>query len=102
MERPKVFISQPMRGKSMHEIMAERKALIADAAVALQSDDIEVLDTLFSDQDAPPLALLGRAITQMAQADAVVFAPGWQDARGCRVERQVAAEYDIPIIDARG
>ena len=39
---------------------------------------------------------------RMADADAVIFAPGWRDARGCRVERLAAAEYGVPIIDGEG
>lgn len=58
----KLFISQPMRGREYDAIMAERKALIADA---------------------------------------VIFAPGWRDARGCRVEHVVASEYDLKIIHGK-
>ena len=54
----KLFISQPMRGREYDAIMAERKALIADAAVALRTDDVEVLDTYFQHLDKPPLQLL--------------------------------------------
>ena len=43
----KLFISQPMRGRRMADIVRERKTLVADAAVALQEDEIAVLDTLF-------------------------------------------------------
>lgn len=32
----KLFISQPMRGRRMADIVRERKTLVADAAVALQ------------------------------------------------------------------
>ena len=90
----KLFISQPMRGREYDAIMAERKALIADAAVALRTDDVEVLDTYFQHLDKPPLQLL-------ADADAVIFAPGWRDARGCRVEHVVASEYDLKIIHGK-
>lgn len=75
----KIYISQPMRGRSTDAIIAERKALVADAAVALQTDEVEVLDTY-----------------------AVIFAPGWRDARGCRVEHLAASEYGISIIHAKG
>ena len=98
----KLFISQPMRGKTEEEILKERKALIADAAVALRTDDVEVLDTYFQHLDKPPLQLLARSLEKMADADAVIFAPGWRDARGCRVERLAAAEYGVPIIDGKG
>lgn len=64
----KLFISQPMRGREYDAIMAERKALIADAAVALRTDDVEVLDTYFQHLDKPPLQLLARALEKMADA----------------------------------
>ena len=99
----KIYISQPMRGRSTNDIVAERKALIAAAAVALQTDDIEVLDTYHGAYtDKHPLRLLAWALEKMADADAVIFAPGWRDARGCRVEHLAAAEYGVSIIHAKG
>ena len=99
----KVFISQPMRGREYDAIMAERKALIADAAVALQTDDIKVLDTYRGAYTGkPPLRMLALALEKMADADAIIFAPGWRDTRGCRVEHLAASEYGIPIIHAKG
>ena len=29
----------------------------------------------------------------MSEADAVVFMPGWENARGCRIEHEIALEY---------
>ena len=98
----KIYISQPMRGKCMNDIMAERKKLVAEAAVELLTDDILVPDTLFINHDRPRLAMLGRSIEKMAEADAIIFAPGWKQAAGCRVEHLAAAEYGIPIIHAKG
>ena len=98
----KIYISQPMRGRATDDILRERKQLIADAAVALQTDDVEVLDTYRGAYtDKHPLRLLAWALEKMADADAVIFAPGWRDARGCRVERLTAAEYGLPILDGR-
>lgn len=99
----KIYISQPMRGRSTDDIIAERKALVADAAVALQTDEVEVLDTYLNGYTSkPPLHLLALALEKMADADAVIFAPGWRDARGCRVEHLAASEYGISIIHAKG
>lgn len=97
----KLYISQPMRGREYDDIIRERKQLIADAAVALQADDIRPLETLHRTGKAKPLAMLGRNIEQMAEADAVIFAPGWKDACGCRCERMIAAEYGLCILDAQ-
>lgn len=97
-------LHQPaMRGRATNDVIAERKALIADAAVALQTDDIEVLDTYRGAYtDKHPLRLLAWALEKMAEADAIIFAPDWRDACGCRVEHLAAAEYGIPMIHAKG
>ena len=97
----KLFISQPMRGREYDDIIRERKQLIADAAVALQADDIRPLETLHRNGKTKPLAMLGRSVEQMAEADAVIFAPSWKDARGCRCERIIAAEYGLRILDVQ-
>ena len=98
----KLYISQPMRGREYDNIIRERKQLIADAAVALQTDDIRPLETLHRTGKAKPLAMLGRNIEQMPEADAVIFSRDWRDARGCRCERMIAAEYGLRILDAKG
>ena len=98
----KLYISQPMRGKAMNDIMAERKQLVAEAAVALRTDDILVLDTLFINHDRPKLAMLGRSIEKMAEADAVIFAPDWKQAAGCRVEHLAASEYNLKVLHGKG
>ena len=98
----KIYISQPVRGRSTDDIIAERKALVADAAVALQTDEVEALDTYRGAYTTKhPLTLLAWALEKMADADAVIFAPGWRDARGCRVEYFAALQYDIPILYGR-
>lgn len=98
----KIYISQPMRGRATGDIIAERKRLMAEAAAALQVDDVEVLDTYRGAYTTKhPLTLLAWALEKMADADAVIFAPDWRDARGCRVEHFVASQYDIPILYGR-
>lgn len=91
----KVFISQPMKGRSDSEILSERNE-IADTF-----DDAEFIDS-FSKDPAPDgcneaIWKLGKAIQLMSQADVVVFAPGWIDARGCRIEYKIAEDYGIQI-----
>lgn len=99
----KIYISQPTSGREYDAIMAERKALIANAAVALRTDDLEVFGScLGAYNEKRHLRLLAWELEKMADADAVIFAPGWKEARGCRVERLAAAEYGVPIIDGKG
>lgn len=95
----KIFISQPMRGKTAEEILAEREAAV-QRAIELVGEDVEVIDTFYTDfkEDAKPLEYIGRSITDMARADIVFFAKGWADARGCRIEHTCAVEYGLTVL----
>lgn len=95
----KLFISQPMRGKTDEEIFAERANAIQAAKDSL-GEDVEVIDSWFGDFDGKALEFLGKSILLLAQADVAYFAPGWDKARGCQIEHQCAALYDIPHITA--
>ena len=35
----------------------------------------------------------------LAKADIAYFAPGWEDARGCKIENTCAKEYGIQVIE---
>lgn len=96
----KIFISQPMGGKTEKEIMAERGAMIR-RAWRVFGKDVVVLDTFFDGfgPTAKPLDYLAKSIEFLAKADVAVFAPGWQDARGCRIEHQCAVDYGVPIME---
>uniref|UniRef100_UPI003FED45E2 hypothetical protein n=1 Tax=Gemmiger formicilis TaxID=745368 RepID=UPI003FED45E2 len=96
----KLFVSQPMNGKSSDEILKERKYLIA-MAETYPGETLEVLDTFFEDApaDAKPLWYLGESLKNLASADLAVFARDWACARGCRIEHAAAEEYGIPMME---
>ena len=97
----KLFISQPMRGKSDEEILAERERAVAEAEKIL-GEPVELIDTFFGTSDmSHALEYLGESIKRMAQADAAYFAPGWGMARGCKIEHDCAVAYGVPIINDR-
>lgn len=93
----KIFISQPMRGKTDSEILAELEQAIK-AAKAKWGDDVEVLESFFqgAPAEAKPLWFLGERLKVMADADAVILCPNWCLARGCIVEAAAANRYNIP------
>ena len=95
----KLFISQPMRGKTDEEILTERKKAIS-IAKSILNDDIEVIDSFFQNApaEAKPLWFLGKSLELLSTADIVYFCDGWQDYRGCRIEHVCAEEYGIKII----
>lgn len=96
----KLFISQPMRGKTDEEILAERKKAIESAERKL-GEPVEVIDSFFQNApvDARPLWFLGKSLELLSTADIAYFAKGWEDARGCRIENQCAIEYGIEVIE---
>ena len=95
----KLFISQPMEGKTDEEILAVREKAIASAKDKVD-EDVEVIDSFIQNapHDAKPLWLLGKALELLATADIAYFAKGWEEARGCRIENQCALDYEIPMV----
>ena len=99
-EMKKLFISQPMRGKSDEEILVVREQAIK-AAQELVGEPVEVIDSFFQNApaDARPLWFLGKSLELLSTADVAYFAEGWQEARGCRIEHECAVEYGIDRIE---
>lgn len=95
----KLFISQPMRGKTDAEIFAERANAIQSVKDAL-GEEVQVIDSWLGDFDGKALEFLGKSILLLAQADFAYFAPGWDKARGCVIEHQCAVSYGVPHIIA--
>ena len=93
----KLFISQPMRGKTDEEIKEERAKAIEKA-----SELVEVIDSFFekAPAGAKPLWFLGKSLELLSDADVVYFAPGWEDARGCIIEHDCAIAYGFKSIVA--
>ena len=77
----KLFISQPMRGKSDEEILVERQKAI-EAAEKMIGEPVEVIDSFFEKApvNAKPLWFLGKSLELLADADVAYFAPGWVEA----------------------
>ena len=86
----KIMISQPMRGKTNEQIRNERQELVKQ----LEMQGHEVIDTVLDiSENKSPLFYLSNSIELLDKADAVVFMPGWEKARGCRIEESCAKEY---------
>lgn len=88
----KLMISQPMRGKTNEQIREERAELVS----RLQEGGNEVIDTVFEnapeDEDIA-IYMLSQSIRYIGKVDGIVFMKGWEKARGCKIEHEVAVEY---------
>lgn len=95
----KLFISQPMRGKTDEEIIATREKAIKMAQERI-GEPVEVIDSFFqgAPANAKPLWYLGESLKLLAEADIAFFATGWDNARGCKIEFTCAVEYGIETV----
>ena len=100
MASKKVFISMPMAGKNREEIEHIQKETFNAVSASLENDNVELIKNFLSD-DLPPLVCLAENLKLMAMADYVAFADGWEEARGCKIERLCAEQYGIGIIDVK-
>lgn len=101
-----IFISQPFHERDAEEVMAERERIFSDfrkwneeAKVFPSNGEYALIDN-YHKQHIPPQAgrlwCLGDSIQLMDKADLVIFAPGWNEAKGCRIEKEVTNAYHIP------
>lgn len=94
----KVMISMPMAGKHDETVRKEYN----DIVEKFKKLHIEVVDTYFTDDTTdisrPGIYFLAKSISAMEDVDAVYFADGWRNARGCEIEHQVCMKYGIKTL----
>ncbi len=93
----KVFISQPMRGKTDREILDRRDEAVNFLKFSLNEEEVEVIDTFFKDFNGNRLEFLGKAIMEgLAKCDAALFIDDYENYDGCASERYIAKRYGVP------
>lgn len=89
----KVFISQPMKGKTNEQINLERESVIN----AFEGLGYQTIESVIYEE--PPkdcneaIYYLSKSIELLSKADCVYFMKGWERANGCRIEHQIAVSY---------
>lgn len=92
----KVFISMPMNGKTEEQIREEMEGW----KESFPFTNSEFVDSIIPDhENKTPLECLAESIKLLDGVDAVFFAKGWEDARGCRIERAVCHNYGIEVYE---
>jgi len=102
----KIMISQPMNGFTGGEIKDTRDR----ALEYIKREGYEFVNTLFTDEWYKkenminrgvvqiPLCFLAKSIENMSLCHVAYFAKGWEKARGCKIEHDVAKAYGLEII----
>ncbi len=103
----KIFISQPMHGRTLEQIIEERNKAIEKIRNMLPGKYIEIINNLQVDEicianskKRPRLWYLGESIKLMSEADYIYFTDNncMHTSHGCRIEYEVAHEYSIDIL----
>ena len=96
----KVFISQPMKGRTDKEILDERDAVIE--YLKQKYSDVSIIDS-FLDIEPPEVKTiavfyLGKSIQLLSDADLCVVVGDVSDNNGCQIEMEVCKRYGIELI----
>lgn len=98
----KVFLSQPMRGKTHEEILSSIREVQEFLTKYLDSANIEIIESYSpGNKNKEPLVALGNSIKDLSKADLAVFLNDWNQYRGCIIEHHTAKIYEIPHISVR-
>ena len=102
----KIMISQPMNGLTEEQIINARNKFLEYA----KKENFEVVNTYFQNEWYSnesmssrgviqiPLCFLAKSIENMSLCHKAYFAKGWENARGCKIEHEVALQYGLDII----
>lgn len=98
----KIFISLRCMGVNYNEIVRRRDHITEDYIKQHRnhSHEIEIIDSLFSDYvpgESNPIEFLGRSIEKMKDADVVLIPIDYKKSKGCKIEKEVAQIYGLPI-----
>lgn len=100
------MISQPINGLTEEQILETKNRFLNFA----KKENMEVVNTYFKDEwfakielnhvgvIQVPVYYLAKALEKMAHCDCVYFVKGWENARGCKIEHEVALQYALDII----
>lgn len=105
MKQKKLLICEPMLGKTFEQIERERTRFVK----TLDPNKYSVVGNLTppqfvgSEDDTHKVKntavyCLAQSINSMSRCDVVLFRNGWENARGCQMEHEIAVEYGLELI----
>jgi len=95
-----IMISQPMNGLTDEEVLDKKNKITNELSIK----GYHVIDTFLKDYEAPkgivhiPVNYLAKSIEFLSYADVLYMCKGWEKARGCVIEHDIAKAYGIEII----
>ena len=101
----RLFVSQPMRGKTQEEIIERRNKAVEELQLKL-NEEFEVVDNYFTEDEPKDVKnsgvyWLGKSLELLSKCDLALFVDNWWEYRGCRIELQVCGNYGMEIREGR-
>lgn len=98
----RLFISQPMDGLTDSDILGTRE-ILHKRAEDIMGEKLILIDSFIEETPSAfythiPVWYLAKSIELLSTADVILMARGWENARGCKIECDVAKAYGIYII----
>ena len=97
-EKIKIMLSRPMKGKTREEIEEEEKEMV-NLLFDKYEDNCEIISSVIENpEEKSELECFSESIFFMSMADVLAMGFGWENARGCRLEYNIAKAYGVHII----
>lgn len=92
----RVYVSIPISGKDYDT----QKELAEKVRVRLESEGHQVVTPfeIITDRNTPIHLAMGKDIEALLTCDAAVFLDGWNESKGCMLERSACKIYGIAIL----
>lgn len=98
MNKIKIMLSSPMAGKTKEEINNERDKM-ADLLFDYYDDNCVIKATVIKNhEEKSALECFSESIFFMSQVDVLAMGFGWENARGCKLEHQIAKAYGLSVV----
>lgn len=102
----RLFVSQPMHGKTEDEIIEARDKAIERLSRRL-NEGFEVAESYFTEDEPKDVKnsgvyWLGKSLELLSKCDLALFIGDWYDYRGYQIKYQVCENYGIEIMEDRG
>lgn len=106
--RQRIYLATPVNGRKEPTLLEKQKAAYKrieemkeylcqwypDAEFWSSVGNIVIARKGLADREPD---IMGRCVAMVMDCDIVILDYGWQDSRGCRVERYVADQYDKEV-----
>ena len=98
-DKVKIMLSRPMKGKTTEQIEKEEKEMVDVIFDMYDHMTCEIISSIVKNrEEKSELECLSESIFFMSKADVLAMGFGWENARGCKLEHEIAKAYGVKVI----